>query len=105
MKKPLVDHWWSKISERADVGLPAAQDKLRQLGEVEKAIASRDGQAAAANVLASGLIRRALERCVEIHQGRPDLDADDLSIYYNYATEAAKEAERIIDKELDYLDL
>lgn len=105
MKTPLVDHWWTKISESADFGLPAAQDKLRQLAEIERAIAATDGVDAASNVLANGLIRRALERCVEIHQGRPDLDRNDLSIYYNYATIAAKEAERIIDSELDYLDL
>lgn len=105
MKNPLIDHWWTKISERSDLGLAAAEDKLRQLAEIEAAIASSDGADAVQNVLAAGLIRRAIERCVQIHKGEIDLDRDDLSIFYNYATMAARNSEEIIDSELDYLDL
>lgn len=105
MKKPLVDHWWSKISERESVGLAAAKDKLQALSELEEAIRSSEGSDAVRNVLADGLIRRALERCIEIHEGGSELDHSDLSIYYNYASAAAAQSEKIIDEELPHLGL
>lgn len=105
MKKPLVDNWWSKISEREAVGLAAANDKLQALGEVEEAIRASEGSDAVRNVLADGLIRRALERCIEIHEGDSALDCSDLSIYYNYASVEAKKSEQIIDDELAHLGL
>ena len=105
MKSPLVDHWWSKIAERSDVGLPAAKDKLAQLAGIEAAINNTDGAEAVRNVLADGAIRRALERCIEIHEGNSNLDATDLSIYFNYATVEALKSQKVIDDELDYLGL
>lgn len=105
MQKPLVDHWWTKIAEREEVGLTAAKDKLRELAEIERAISDAEGTDVMRNVLADGQIRRALERCIQIHEGDTLLDESDRSIYYNYATTAAKDSERIIDEELAYLEL
>lgn len=105
MKNPLVDHWWSKISEREAVGLAAAKDKLQALGELEEAISASEGSEVVRSVLADGLIRRALERCIEIHQGDSPLDRSDLSIYFNYATVEALKSQKVIDDELDYLGL
>ncbi|KQQ62930.1 hypothetical protein ASF66_00830 [Pseudomonas sp. Leaf129] len=105
MKTPLVDHLWTKIAERDGVARAVTEQKLQELKSIETAIALHDGAEAVHNVLAYGSIRRALERCLQYHQGAEDMDDVDMLIFYNYATRAAKEAEDVIDRELPYLGL
>lgn len=105
MKTPLVDHLWTKIVESSDIAIPAVEHKLQQLEDIETAISRTDGSDAVRNVLANGTIRRALERALAFHRGAGDIDLIDLQIYYEYATAAAKESQRIIDAELAYLGL
>lgn len=105
MKAPLVDHLWTKIAERDGLACAVTEQKLQELKAIETAIALHDGTEAVHNVLAYGSIRRALERCLEYNQGSTAMDDVDLLIHYNYATYAAKEAERVIDSELPYLGL
>ncbi len=105
MKTPLVDHLWTKIAERDGIARAVTEQKLQELKSIETAIALHDGAEAVHNVLAYGSIRRALERCLQYHQGSDDMDDVDMLIFYNYATHAAKEAEDVIDRELPYLGL
>ncbi|MBT2295719.1 hypothetical protein [Pseudomonas fluorescens] len=105
MKKPLVDHWWTNITEQDGRGLAAAKDKLAELESISSQIEASDGSDGVRNVLDDGMIMRALQRCIEFHEGIGTMDIKDLHIYYRYATDAAKRSEAIIDKELDYLDL
>lgn len=105
MKKPLVDHWWTKIAETDSRGLAAAKCKLEELEEIESRITQHDGQDVASNVLAHGTIKQALKRCIEFHEGRGDLNFLDLYIYHGFATAKALDAEKVIDKELDHLEL
>ena len=105
MKTPLFDHLWTKIAERDGLARAATEQKLHQLKEIETAIALHDGSEAVHNVLAYGTLRRALERCLQYHQGSEEIDDTDMLIFYNYASSAAREAERVIDSELPYLGL
>lgn len=105
MKKPLIDHWWSKIIETGELGKAATKDKLRDFEIIESIISAAEGADVARNVLGDGMIKQALQRCLEIHEGSSFLNRTDLHIYWRYATHAMKEAEIIIDKELSYLDL
>ncbi|MEI0777118.1 hypothetical protein VUT01_09515 [Pseudomonas aeruginosa] len=105
MKKPIVDHSWTKIVETDSRGLAFAEQKLREVTELARAIRATEGQDVANNVLHGGLIETALLRCKEFHEGRAGLTIDDLHINYRYATHAMRESEQIIDAELDYLDL
>jgi len=105
MKKPLVDHWWGKITEQDHRGLAAAKDKLAELESISTKIEASDGSEAVRNVLDDGMIKRALQRCIEFHEGVGSMDIKDLHIYHRYATDAAKRSEAIIDEELDYLEL
>lgn len=105
MKKPLVDHLWTKIAERGSLAESAIQQKLDELTDIETAIRTQDGAEAVRNVLGNGTIRRALERCRDYHNGSSDVSELDLSIFFNYATATAKDSERIIDAELSYLNL
>lgn len=105
MKHPLVDHLWSKITERSPLGLGAAKAKLEEVEHISKKIADSEGTDVLRNVMDDGMIKLALERCIEFHEGAEHLNHLDLHIYYRYATEAAKKSESIIDDELDYLEL
>jgi len=105
LKNPLVDHLWSKITERSELGLGAAKVKLEEVEHISQKIAQTDGADVVRNVMDDGMIKQALERCIEFHQGADHLNHLDLHIYYRYATEAAKKSESIIDEELDYLGL
>jgi hypothetical protein len=105
VKTPLFDHLWTKIAERDGLARAVTEQKLQELKTIETAIALHDGAEAVDNVLAHGTLRRALERCLQYHQGSESMDETDMFIHYNYASSAAKEAESIIDSELPYLGL
>ena len=105
MKKPIVDHFWSKIVESDSRGIAAAEQKLQEVVELGRRISQTEGKDVANNVMSSGLIETALLRCKEFHEGRKGLAIDDLYINYRYATQAMLEAERVIDAELGHLDL
>lgn len=105
MKRPLIDHLWSKMPEGHSFGREAVKDKLTQLGEIEEAIRSAHGQDAVENVLGAGGLRRALERMDQIYGGDSMFDDIDLHVFYEYATWQAKESQMIIDDELADLGL
>ncbi|RMQ98410.1 hypothetical protein ALP94_04651 [Pseudomonas savastanoi pv. glycinea] len=105
MKKPMVDHWWEKITERSSMGLAATKDKLEQVEYISAKIQASDGSDAVRNVMDNGMIKLALQRCLQFHKGDDSITDLDLHIYYRYATMAAKQSEAIIDDELDYLEL
>ncbi|ENG2598637.1 hypothetical protein N0673_18110 [Pseudomonas aeruginosa] len=105
MKRPIVDHSWTKIVETGGIGLAAAEKKLQAVTELARTIRAAEGKDAADNVLHNGLIETALLRCKQFHEGQSALIIDDLHINYTYATEAMKKSEQIIDRELSYLDL
>ena len=105
MKKSVVDHLWYKIADFDSQGRAAAAKKLEEVVELSRRIGQTEGGDAATNILDSGLIEVALRRCLEIQDGKPGLDYDDLQIYYRYATAAIKKAEAVIDQELAHLAL
>lgn len=103
MKKPLVDHIWSRMSG-TEIGPEVVKQKLAELDQIERRIRDAIGDDVR-NILADGTIHHALERMGEIHSGSSNLDEKDLHIYHDYATSAAKKAEQIIDDELSHLGL
>ena len=105
MKNPIVDHLWSKIAERGSLARAAAKDKLEQVQSLTTKITNKEGSEVARNVLADGKLEFAIKRCIEFHDGGSRLTDADLHIYYEYATQAAKHSQQIIDKELDYMEL
>ncbi|KAB0776206.1 hypothetical protein ACV4WP_21230 [Pseudomonas aeruginosa] len=105
MKRPIVDHSWTNIPEAGGIGLAFAEQKLQEVIELARTIRAAEGKDVADNVLHNGLIETALLRCKQFHEGQSGLIIDDLHINYRYATQAMKESEEIIDRELRYLEL
>jgi hypothetical protein len=105
LKTPMVDHMWTNITERGHLGLTATQDKLEQIEYISAKIESSDGADVVRNVMHDGMLKLALQRCLQFHNGDSSITDRDLHIYYRYATTAARESEAIIDAELDYLEL
>lgn len=105
MKKPVVDHLWSKIFDLETLGRSAAAHKLSEVIGLSERINISEGSEVVNTILDHGLIEAALRRCIQIQDGEIDLDYDDLQIYARYATTAMKRAEQIIDKELAHLEL
>lgn len=105
LKKPIVDHLWAKISEADSFSKSAVEAKLKEVAELSGFIAKAEGNDVLNNVMDSGLIGIALARCKQFLDGQDSLTRDDFFINYNYATISMRKAERIIDEELDYLDL
>ncbi len=105
LKKPIVDHLWAKISEADSFSKLAVEAKLKEVAELSGVIAKAEGNDVLNNVMDSGLIGIALARCKQFLDGQDSLTRDDFFINYNYATISMRKAERIIDEELDYLDL
>lgn len=105
MKNPIVDHFFTKISERGSLALGAAQSKLQEVNELTHIIQQSEGSDAARNILADGMIALALQRCVEFHEGDSRITEKDMHIYYSYAYREAKRSEETIDLELSSLGL
>ncbi|MGY2440162.1 hypothetical protein [Pseudomonas sp. SDO52101_S400] len=105
MKKSIIDQTWHKIADLDSQGRAAAATKLEQVVELARRIGQTEGGEVANNVLEHGLIEVALLRSRQIQDRELGLDYDDLQIYYRYATNAMKNAEKVIDNELAHLDL
>jgi hypothetical protein len=105
LKKPVVDHLWSKIGETDSIGLSAVVTKLAEVAELSGVIAGKEGTEVLNNVMDNGLIAIALARCKKFHEGGSSLTRDDFYINYNYATISMRKSEQIIDTELEYLGL
>ncbi|MGH8381732.1 hypothetical protein [Pseudomonas sp.] len=103
MKTLIVDHSWTKIIERDAFAKVALADKIKQIEETEDAIRAAEGEEAACNVLNNGLIKHALTRCLENLQGSTSVTEQDFWVCYEFATTAAKQAERVIDEELSHI--
>lgn len=105
MKKSIIDQVWHKIADLDSQGRAATVSKLEQVVELARRISQAEGEEVANNVLEHGLIEVALLRCQQIQDRELGLDYDDLQIYYRYATNAMKNAEKVIGTELAHLDL
>lgn len=107
MKKPIVDHLWTKISDLDYIGSTAVNQKVDDVQRLADVIASAEGTETAKNVLSSELIKAALLRCKQCHDLKGDsrFTEEDLHIYYRFATDAMLKAEKVIDEELGYLGL
>jgi len=103
MKTLIVDHSWTKIIERDEFAKDVLAAKIEQIEEIEAAIRAVEGEEAARNVLNDGLIKHALTRCLENLQGSASATEQDFWVCYEFATAAAKNAERIIDEELSHI--
>ena len=103
MNMRLIDGAWPMIGYTNGQGLQAAKAKLEQVRGMHNAIAADQDQHAADGVLADGLLERALERCIQIHEGKGDLDSTDLAIFFHYAKKAAEEAESMLRREFPHL--
>ncbi len=108
MKKPFIDHSWSKIVDKGDFAKIVLAQKLKLLEEVAGTIGGcSDADAdSVENVLAYQQVRRALEQCLAYLEGRADAVTEtDYFIYWHYADYRLRDAERIIDDELSDLGL
>lgn len=105
MKTKIIDQVWHKIADLDSQGRAAAVTKLEQVVEVGRRISQAEGGEVANNVMEHGLIEVALLRCRQIQDRELGLNYDDLQIYYRYATNAMKNAEKVIDAELAHLDI
>ncbi|CRM71128.1 hypothetical protein [Pseudomonas sp. 25 E 4] len=105
MKTKIIDQVWHKIADLDSQGHAAAVTKLEQVVEVGRRISQAEGGEVANNVMEHGLIEVALLRCRQIQDRELGLGYDDLQIYYLYATNAMKNAEKVIDAELAHLDI
>jgi hypothetical protein len=109
MKSPFVDHSWTKIVEgkfEPELVKVCVDSKIKQLDEVAEIIRSNNGSDAVENVLEYKFVLRALEQCRDyVTNSSSAVTSEDHYIYYCYATNQLKEAERIIDDELSHLDL
>ncbi|MEF9673981.1 hypothetical protein QNM99_24965 [Pseudomonas sp. PCH446] len=105
MKKPIVDHIWTKIADRDYIGKVAAQQKLDEVQRLSNDISQSEGIDIDKSALGLGFIEIALLRCRQCHENDNDsrFTNDDLHINYSYATEAMYKAEEIIGNKLDHL--
>lgn len=60
MKRPFIDHLWSKIVEKDAVAKVMIEAKIKQLDDVAEAIRKNFGSDAVENVLDYTLVKRAL---------------------------------------------
>ena len=104
MTVKLVDHSWTKIIERDAFAKAALQGKIEAVEQLAEAIRSKDGAEAARNVLNDGLIVHALKRCQENLNGSTTVTEQDFWVCYEFATTAARNAERILNEEDDDSD-
>lgn len=105
MNNPLIDHSWNSIIKTDAGGLTFAQAKLAQIQGLHEKIADQVSSDTANSVLDAGKIEKALKRCVQFYEADSWLDEDDLYIFHGYATIKAEEAQKVIDSELEYLNL
>lgn len=105
MKTKIIDQVWHKIADLDAQGRAASVTKLEQVVELGRRISQAEGGEVANNVMEHGLIEVALLRCRQIQDREFGLNYDDLQIYYRYATNAMKNAEKVIDAELAHLDI
>ena len=101
MSVKLVDHSWTKIMERDAFAKTALRGKIEEVEKLEEAIRSKDGADAARNILDDGLIVHALKRCQENLNGSNTVTEQDFWVFYEFATIAARKAERILNEEGD----
>ncbi|AWY43903.1 hypothetical protein DKY63_29925 [Pseudomonas putida] len=101
MSVKLVDHSWTKIIERDAFAKIVLRDKIEKVQQLEEAIRSNDGADAAGNVLNHGLIVHALKRCLENLDGSTTLTEQDFWVCYEFATAAARKAEKILAEDDD----
>ncbi|EGR0666562.1 hypothetical protein E2J97_14970 [Vibrio cholerae] len=109
MKKPFIDHLFSKIVEgRYEKALSSAavKAKLEQLENVSEKIGSMYGNDAIQNVLGYREVKRCLEQCLDfIQNSSSEIEDVDFTIYLDFARFRLEEGERIIDSELSDLGL
>lgn len=101
MSVKLVDHSWTKIIERDAFAKEALRGKILEVQQLEEEISSKDGVEAARNVLNDGLIVHALKRCQENLDGSTTVTEQDFWVCYEFATTAARQAEKILNEEDD----
>ncbi|WP_224788098.1 hypothetical protein [Pseudomonas fluorescens] len=75
--------------------------KIEEVEQLEESIRSKDGVEAARNVLNDGLIIHALKRCQENLNGSATVTEQDFLVCYEFATTAARNAEKILNEEDD----
>jgi phosphate uptake regulator len=109
MRNPVVDHIFSKMIEgRHERALAAesAQNVLGRIEEIAETIRKDSGEEATQSILSYREVKHALERIADYCT---DLDSsvtnEDHTIYYSFASDRLKEAQKFIDKELGHLDL
>ena len=105
MKRPLYDHIWTKIIERNSLAEGVLKQKIKEHEEIFTAIEKTEGKDAARNVMDDGLIGHCLARCLEHLNGSGSVTEKDYYVFYGYASKAAKESEKTVDKELSHLGL
>lgn len=104
MKKPFVEHLFTKIIEgkhEKSLSSSAARAVLEHVEGVGEAIRQAQGEEVRQNVLGYREVTRALEQCLDyIENPNTTVTDADNAIYYGYAYNRLREAEEIIDNEL-----
>jgi len=101
MSVKLVDHSWTRIVERDEFAKVALRGKIEEVQQLEESVRLKDGEDAARNVLHDGLIVHALKRCQENLEGSTTVTDQDFWVCYEFATTAARKAEKILNEEDD----
>lgn len=103
--REIADHLWVKIQDRDYIGHIAVDQKIEEVALLTAAISKAEGQEIANRVMDHGRIGVALARCKQWHIEDDRITNDDLHIYFRYATDAMRNAEAILAKELPHIDL
>ena len=106
MRKPIIDHSWNSILEGDELAKICLIKKIEQLVEMSDTIRSHYDENTVANVMDNGNILYALNKALEyLEDPNSPLTETDFYIYYSFASDEAKNSERIIDEELSELGL
>jgi hypothetical protein len=91
MHTNLLDHGWKTIGDNNELAEGFIIDKLAQLKSIKEEITKTQGAEQARYYMHEGLIEHALTRCLRHKRGEGGIDADDYTIFFEYASIMSKE--------------
>lgn len=91
MQNELMDHGWKTIGDNNELAEGFIVDKLAQLKLIKEEITRTEGAEQARYYMHDGLLEHALTRCLEHKRGQGNTNANDYTIFFEYASQQAKE--------------
>ena len=109
MKESFISQVFYKMIEgrnESALAISAAESVLKRIEEVKDRIYRVGGDETVETILAYRFVKRALEQIIDYCRNSSSLVTDeDHAIYYSYAYERLKKAEKMIDEKFSHLDL